>query len=101
MQALQAVPSRMQLTIRSTRRTPHGALRFAQATSAWSVKIRRAPSRHSGDARVYGHTTTGHAQTEYIPPGGAILEVLCSGFENRSRIVKDYCKHDPIDTFAT
>ena len=26
--------------------------------SSWSVKTRRAPSRHSKDARVYGHTTT-------------------------------------------
>ena len=26
--------------------------------SAWLVKTRRAPSRHSRDARVYGHTTT-------------------------------------------
>ena len=28
------------------------------AMSAWLVKTRRAPSRHGGDARVYGHTTT-------------------------------------------
>ena len=26
--------------------------------SAWSVKTRRAPSRHFTNARVYGHTTT-------------------------------------------
>ena len=28
------------------------------AMSAWSVKTRRAPSRHSTDAKVYGHMTT-------------------------------------------
>ena len=35
-------------------------LRLMQAMSVWSVKTRRAPSRHctSRDARVYGHTTT-------------------------------------------
>ena len=33
------------------------------------VKTRRAPSRHSKDARVYGHSTDyGHAQIEYTPP---------------------------------
>ena len=31
---------------------------LVQATSAWFVKTRHAPSRHSRDARVYGHTTT-------------------------------------------
>ena len=29
-----------------------------QAMAAWLVKTRRAPSRHSRDARVYGHTAT-------------------------------------------
>ena len=29
-----------------------------KAMSAWSVKTRRAPSRHCRDARVHGHTTT-------------------------------------------
>ena len=38
--------------------TPHGASRLVQAMSAWLVKTRRAPSRHSRHARVYGHTTT-------------------------------------------
>ena len=45
----QTVPSSMQLTLHTTRRT---------LMSAWSVKTRRAPSRHCRDARVYGHTTT-------------------------------------------
>ena len=44
--ASQAVLSRMQLTVHATRRTPHGDLRLVLAMSAWSVKIRRAPSRH-------------------------------------------------------
>ena len=50
--------SRMQLTLHETHPTPHGASRLVQAMSAWSVKTRRAPSRHCRDARVYGHTTT-------------------------------------------
>ena len=29
-----------------------------QHLPAWCVKTRRAPSRHSRDARVHGHTTT-------------------------------------------
>ena len=49
---------RMQLTLHATRRTSHGASRLVQTMSAWLVKTRRAPSRHSRDARVYGHTTT-------------------------------------------
>ena len=48
----------MSFHLHVTRRTPHGALRLVQAVSAWSVKPRRAPSRHCRDARVYGHTTT-------------------------------------------
>ena len=56
--ASQAVFGRMQLTLHATRRTPDGASRLVQTTSAWSVKTRRAPSRHCRDARVYGHATT-------------------------------------------
>ena len=48
----------MQFAFRATRRTPHGASRLVQAMSAWLVKTRRAPSRHSRDARVYVHSTT-------------------------------------------
>ena len=54
-----AVLSRMQLTLHVTRRTPHGASRLVQAMSVWSVKTRRALSRHCKDVRVYGHKTTG------------------------------------------
>ena len=31
---------------------------LVQALPAWSLKTRRAPSRHCSCARVYGHTTT-------------------------------------------
>ena len=49
-------------------RTPHGASRLVQAMSAWLVKIRCAPSRHSRDARVYGHTTTAMHKLSTPPP---------------------------------
>ena len=58
----------MQFTLHATRRrTPHGASRLVQAMSAWLAKTRRAPSRHSRDARVNGHTTTAMRKlsTEY------------------------------------
>ena len=55
---LRAVLGRMQFTLHATRRTAHGASRLVQAMSAWLMKTRRAPSRHSRDARIYGHTTT-------------------------------------------
>ena len=55
---LRAVLRRMQSILLATRRTPRGASRLVHAMSAWLVKTRRAPSRHSRDARVYGHTTT-------------------------------------------
>ena len=50
--ASNAFLSRMQLTLHETRRTPHGASRLVLAMSAWSLKTRRAPSRHCKDARV-------------------------------------------------
>ena len=56
---LRAVLERMQFTLHATRRTPHGAWRLVQAMmSAWLVKTRRAPSRHSRDAIIYGHSPT-------------------------------------------
>ena len=58
--ASQAVLSRMQVTLHTTRRIPHGKSRLVQAMSAWSVKTRRAPHRHSRDARVYDHTVYRH-----------------------------------------
>ena len=56
--ASKAVRSRIQITLHATRPTPHGASLLLQAMSAWSVKARRAPSRHCRDRRVHGHTTT-------------------------------------------
>ena len=41
---LQAILSKMQLTLHATRRTPHGASRLVQAMSASSVKTRHAPA---------------------------------------------------------
>ena len=35
---------------------------------AWLVKTRRAPSRHSRDARVFGHTTTVMHEISTPPP---------------------------------
>ena len=66
---LRAVFRRMQFTLRATRRTPHGASRLVQAMSAWLVKTLHASSRHSRDARVYGHTTTAvHKLSTPTPP---------------------------------
>ena len=58
----------MQFTLRATRRTPHGAPRLVQAMSAWLVKTRRTPSRHSRDARVYGYTLTAMQKRSTPPP---------------------------------
>ena len=56
------------LTLLATRRTPHGASCLVLAMSDWSVKTRRAPSRHCRDARVYGHTTTAmHDMSTHTP----------------------------------
>ena len=60
--------SRIPLTLHATRPTPPGDSRLAQPMSAWSVKTRRAPSRHCRGARVYGHTTTTMHDNEYTPP---------------------------------
>ena len=66
---LRAVLGRMQFTLHATCQTPHGASLLVQAISAWLVKTRRAPSRHSRDARVYGHTTTAmHKLSTPSPP---------------------------------
>ena len=47
------VLARIQLTLRSTRRTPQGASHLVHAMPAWSLKPQRAPSPHCRDARVY------------------------------------------------
>ena len=41
--------------------------------STWSVKCRRAPSRHCWDARVYGHTTTDMPDISTLHPHGVGL----------------------------
>ena len=56
----------------ATRRTPHGATCLEKAMSAWSMKTRRAPSRHRRDARVYGHATTAMHDLSTPPPGPMI-----------------------------
>ena len=65
---LRAAVGRMQFPLHATRRTPHGASRLVQAMSAWLVKTRRAPSRQSRDARVYGHTSTAKHKLSTPPP---------------------------------
>ena len=40
----------------------------APPRAVWSVKPRRASSRHCRDARFYGHTTTAMHDNEYTPP---------------------------------
>lgn len=42
--------------------------RLPLAMSAWSVEIRRAPSRHCRDAKVNGHTTSAMHNTTIIHP---------------------------------
>ena len=61
------VSSRTQLTLHAIRRTPHGASGLVQALLGWSVKARRAPSRHCRDARVYRHATTAIHDIHYSP----------------------------------
>ena len=65
--ASKVVRSSMQFTLHAIRRTPHGASRSVQAMSAWSVKTRRAPSRHRRNAMVYDHTPTATHYSECTP----------------------------------
>ena len=65
---LRAVLGRIHSTLPATRRTPHGASRLVEAMPARLVKTRRAPFRHSRDARVYGHTTTAMHKLSTPPP---------------------------------
>ena len=77
---LRAVLGRMQLTRYATRRKPYSASRLVQAMSAWLVKTRHAPSRHSRDARVYVDTTTAmhKLRTPRPPPARLRLRLLSS-----------------------
>ena len=47
---------------------PISRLWCKQTMSAWSVKTRRAPSRHCRGARVYGHRTTAMHEMSTRPP---------------------------------
>ena len=58
----------MQFTLHASRRTPHGASRLVKAMSAWLVTTRRAPSWHSRDAEVNGHTTAAMHKLSTPPP---------------------------------
>ena len=70
---LRAVLGRTHFTLYATRRTLHGASRLVQAMSAWLVKTRRPPSRHSRDERVCGHTTTAMHKLSTPPPPPVLL----------------------------
>ena len=63
-----SIQSPPQLTLHATPRTPRGIVRWVRAMSAWSVKIRRAPSGHCRGAMVYGHTTTAMPKLSTPPP---------------------------------
>ena len=66
--ALQLVLSRMQLALHATRRTPQGASRLVHAMPALSVKTRRSPPQHCGDARVNGLKTTAMDEMSTLSP---------------------------------
>ena len=54
-----------------TRLTEHltaPSARCKQCLPAWSAKTPRAPSRHCGDAKVYGHMPMAMYDIEYTPP---------------------------------
>ena len=65
---LGAVLGRMQVTLHATRRTPHGASPLVQSNVCLVGETRPAPSRHSRDATVYGHTTTVMHKLSTPPP---------------------------------
>ena len=64
---LRAVLGRMQFTLHATCRTPHGASRLVQATSAWLVKTH---VHRPGIVRMRGSVVVRprQARTEYTPP---------------------------------
>ena len=83
----------MQFTFRATRQTPHGASRLVQVIPAWLGKPRRAPSRHSSDARVYGHMTTAMHKLSTPPPSAPLSSldaVLCPHSHSPSNFT---CSH--------
>ena len=71
--------------------TSRFASRLVLAMSAWSVKTRRAPSRHCRDARVYGHTTTAmHDMRVHPPPLPS--EVTTSEIKSIHSTMSSICK---------
>ena len=74
---LRAVLGRMRFTLHATRCTHRGASRLVRAMSAWLVKTRRAPSRHSRDATVHGHTTRAMHKLSTPPPLSLISGAPC------------------------
>ena len=55
---------------------PNTSRRFALGASNVCLETRRAPSRHSRDARVYGHTTTAMHKLSALPPPPSPLPSL-------------------------
>ena len=90
----------MQLTLHAIHRRPHGTCRrikIKKNMSAWSVKTRRAPSRHCRDARVYGQTTTAKqrhdytapcTRSKYVYPGRANPDILAATAEKQNTAVQ-------------
>ena len=82
----------MQLIFHVSRRTPHDASRLVLAMSAWSVEIRRAPSRHCRDARVFGHTTTAMHEYRVHPPPAPTSRLVGGGLQPVKNVVKKNAK---------
>ena len=80
-----AVLSKIQLTLRATRRTPHGAVHLMQqATSASSVKNRRAPSQYcTRDARIMTMRLRSCMILEHPPPPPLLLSPEMATMENK------------------
>ena len=55
--------------------------------SAWLVKTRRAPSRHSRDTRVYGHATTAMHKLSTPPPLAELASVANDAVKHVSHYV--------------
>ena len=67
--------------VRVTEQTPHSASRLVHAMRAWSVKIRRAPSRRCRRARVCGHfetPATHDVSTARFPPAAPFWRPLAT-----------------------
>ena len=91
----------MQLTLYATCRTPHGASRLVHAMSAWSVKTRRAPSRHCRDARVYGHRLRPCMTicTPSLPPRS--MQAMCAWSVKTRRTPSRQCRDARVYSHTT